>query len=98
MSIPSHGNNLYFILFIDDIFRMTWVYFMRQKSKVFTIFKKFKSLVEKQSGHFIKCLRSDRGKEYTSKQFDKFCEDEGMKMQLTVGYTLQQNGISERRI
>lgn len=97
MNIPFHGNNLYFILFIDDFSRMTWVYFMRQKSEVFSIFKKFKSLVERQSDNFIKCLRSNRGKEYTSKQFDKFCEDEGMERQLTVGYTPQQNGVSKRK-
>ena len=65
MQTPSHAQNRYFILFIDDYTRMTWVYFMRQKSEVFSIFKKFKILVEKQSGYFIKMLRSDRGKEYT---------------------------------
>jgi hypothetical protein len=94
---PSHSQNRYFILFIDDYSRMTWVYFMRQKLEVFSIFKKFKCLVEKQSGYFIKVLRSDRGKEYTSNQFYKFCEDEGVERQLTVSYTPQQNGVSERK-
>jgi hypothetical protein len=42
-------------------------------------------------------LRSDRGKEYTSNEFDKFCEEEGVERQLTVGYTPQQNGVSERK-
>ncbi|KAK0594583.1 hypothetical protein LWI29_036706 [Acer saccharum] len=97
MSTPSNGNNRYFILFIDDFTRMTWVFFMRQKSEVFTIFKKFKSFVEKQSGNYIKILRSDRGKEYNSREFDKFCEDEGVERQLTVPYTPQQNGVSERK-
>jgi transposase InsO family protein len=97
MHTPSHLQNRYFILFIDDFTRMTWVYFMRQKSEVFTIFKKFKIFVEKQSGHFIKVLRSDNGKEYTSNEFDNFCEVEGVDRQLTVGYTPQQNGVSERK-
>ena len=97
MRTPSHSQNMYFILFIDDFTRMTWVYFMRQRSEVFTIFKKFKVFVEKQSGHFIKVLRSDRGKEYTSREFDQFCEDEGVERQLTVRYTPQQNGVSERK-
>ncbi|RVW71220.1 Retrovirus-related Pol polyprotein from transposon TNT 1-94 [Vitis vinifera] len=69
MSIPSQGNNKYFVLFIDDFTRMTWVFFMKQKSEVFSIFKKFKSFVEKQSGCYIKTLRSDKGMEYTSSQF-----------------------------
>jgi len=97
MRTPSHHNNRYFILFIDDFSRMTWVYFLKAKLEVFGIFKKFKALVEKQSGKQIKVLRSDRGKEYTSREFDKFCEDEGIEKQLTVAYTPQQNGVSERK-
>lgn len=97
MRTTSHGGNKYFVLFIDDFSRMTWVYFMNTKSEVFIIFKKFKSFVEKQSGHFIKTVRSDRGKEYTSNAFQNFCEDEGMARQLTVSYTPQQNGVSERK-
>lgn len=40
--------------------------------------KKFKTFVEKQSGKCIKALISERGKEYNSNEFDKFCEDEGI--------------------
>nr|UBX54621.1 transposon Pol polyprotein [Lupinus angustifolius] len=76
---------------------MTWVYFIKEKSEVFGIFKKFKAFVEKQSEKLIKALRSDRGKEYNSHEFDKFCEDEGIEPQLTVAYTPQQNGVSERK-
>ncbi|CAL2249531.1 unnamed protein product [Prunus armeniaca] len=97
MRTPSLDNNRYFILFIDDYTRMTWVYFLRERTEVFNIFKKFKTHVEKQSGHYIKALRSDRGKEYTSKEFNKFCEDEGVEHQLTVGYAPEQNGVSERK-
>ncbi|KAG6520408.1 hypothetical protein ZIOFF_017458 [Zingiber officinale] len=49
------------------------------------------------SGCFIKTLRSDRGKEYTFKEFHNFCEDEGVERQLTVRYTPQQNGVTERK-
>nr|GEV56057.1 retrovirus-related Pol polyprotein from transposon TNT 1-94 [Tanacetum cinerariifolium] len=67
------------------------------KSQVYGIFKKFKNFIEKQMGSFIKILRSDQGKEYNSKEFDKFCEDEGMHRQLTTRYTPQQNGVDERK-
>ncbi|RDX94911.1 hypothetical protein CR513_22649, partial [Mucuna pruriens] len=39
MSTSSINNNMYFILFIDDFSRMTWVYFLKEKSEVFGIFK-----------------------------------------------------------
>ncbi|KAL0330831.1 UNVERIFIED_CONTAM: Retrovirus-related Pol polyprotein from transposon TNT 1-94 [Sesamum angustifolium] len=97
MRTPSHEQNRYFILFIDDYSRMTWVYFMREKSEVFKVFKKFKNLVEKQSGRSIKVLRSYRGKEYNNSEFDKFCEEEGIEHQTTVSYNPQQNGVSERK-
>ncbi|CAL5443135.1 unnamed protein product [Camellia sinensis] len=76
---------------------MTWVYFVRQKSEVFSIFKKFQNLVERQSGCLMKVLRSDRGGEYNSNEFMKFCEDIGMQRQFTIGYTPQQNGVAERK-
>ena len=97
MRTPSHGNNRYFILFIDDFSRMTWVYFLKEKLEVFGVFKKFKALAENQSGKRIKVLRSDHGKEYTSREFERFCEDEGIERQLTVAYSPQQNGVSERK-
>ncbi|KAK9134911.1 hypothetical protein Syun_014241 [Stephania yunnanensis] len=61
MRTPSLNNNLYFIVFVDDFSRFTWVYFAKEKSAAFTIFQKFKSCVEKQSGHSLKILRTDRG-------------------------------------
>ncbi|BBG93432.1 Histone superfamily protein [Prunus dulcis] len=45
------------------------------KSQAFNIFKRFKNMVELQSGYQIKKLRSDRGGEYTSLEFSKFCEE-----------------------
>lgn len=45
MNTLSHGKNMYFILFTDDFTRMTWVYFMRQKSGVFLILRSLKLLL-----------------------------------------------------
>jgi transposase InsO family protein len=60
---------------------------LRQKSEVFSNFRKFQKIVERQSGCLIKKLRSDRGDEYNSKEFEKFYEDVCLERQLTVGYT-----------
>ena len=53
-------------------------------------------MVESQSGCKIKTLKSDNGKEYTSNEFNMFCEDMGSVHQLTMSYAPQQNGDSER--
>ena len=57
----SLGKNNYFLLFIDDFSRKTWVYFLKQKSEVFEAFKTFKATMENESGWKIKALRSNRG-------------------------------------
>nr|KYP50278.1 Retrovirus-related Pol polyprotein from transposon TNT 1-94 [Cajanus cajan] len=45
----------------------------------------------------IKCLRTDRGGEFTSSEFNEFCQKTGIKRQLTTAYTPQQNGVAERK-
>jgi len=54
-------------------------------------------MVELQSGFKVKCLRSDRGGEFTSSEFNNLCETEGIQRQLTMTYTPQQNGVVERK-
>jgi transposase InsO family protein len=53
-------------------------------------------LVENQLDKSIKALRTDRGHEYLSKQFKELCEGKGIKRQLTMPRTPQQNGVVER--
>jgi hypothetical protein len=42
-------------------------------------------------------LRSDNGGEYTSKDFNDFCIETGIKREYTVPYNPQQNGVAERK-
>ncbi|GJY36096.1 retrovirus-related pol polyprotein from transposon TNT 1-94 [Tanacetum coccineum] len=94
---PSYSKNLYFMLFIDDYSRKTWVYFLKEKSEAFKVFKKFKAMVEKEKGLNIKSMRSDRGGEFLSKEFNKFCEDNRIRRFLTAPYSPQQNRVVERK-
>ena len=67
MSSTSLSGFEYYITFIDDYSRKTWIYFLKAKSEVFEKFKEFKALIENLSDKRIKTLRSDNGREYTSK-------------------------------
>ena len=53
-------------------------------------------MAEKQSGHKIKCLRSDRVGEFTSNEFFDFCEEHGIRREFSTARTPQQNGVVER--
>jgi hypothetical protein len=89
------GGARYFVSFIDDFSRRCWVYPIRRKADVLVVFKTFKAQVELESEKKIKCLRTDNGGEYTSDEFDNFCQHEGIKRQFTTAYTPQQNGVAE---
>ncbi|KAH9735189.1 hypothetical protein KPL71_017659 [Citrus sinensis] len=93
----SNGGKRYFISFIDDFSRKTWVYFLQEKSEAFTAFQMFKALVEREADSQIKILRTDRGGEFNSQEFGSFCENHGIRRQLTAAYTPQQNGVCERK-
>jgi len=53
------GGCRYYVSFIDDHTRRVWVYFMKEKSEVFTHFQNFRTLAKKQTGLQVKCLRSN---------------------------------------
>ena len=54
-------------------------------------------MVERESGYKIKTLRTDRGGEFISNEFEVFCEANKIHRQLTTSYTPQQNGVAERK-
>lgn len=93
----SNGHKRYILTFTDDYSRKLWAYFLNLKSEALGIFKKFKSLVEKRSNKVICCLRTDRGGEFNSVDFNEYCSSNGIARQLTAAYTPQQNGVAERK-
>ena len=62
MSASSLRGYVYFVSFIDDFSRNTWIYFMKNKDEVFNKFKEFKSLIENHTEKKIKTSRSNNGR------------------------------------
>ncbi|KAK8597148.1 hypothetical protein V6N12_065624 [Hibiscus sabdariffa] len=97
MNTQARGKFYYFIIFIDDFSRYGYIYLMRHKSEALEKFKEFRNEVQNQHGKSIKALRSDRGGEYLSHEFDELLKECGIVSQLTPPGTPQWNGVSERR-
>ena len=97
MSDKSLGGHLYYVTFIDDHSRKTWLYLLKTKDEVFEKFKEFRSEVETLTERKIKTLRSNNGGEYTSKELIAYCNEAGIKRELIVPYYPEQNGLVERK-
>ena len=87
MSSLYFSGCLYYVFFIDDHSRKSWIYFFKVNSETFDKFKEFKALIENQTKRHIRILRSDN--EYESNEFDDFCREAGIKRELTVPYNPQ---------
>ncbi|KAH9647600.1 Endoglucanase 8 [Citrus sinensis] len=94
--VPSLSGGKYFMSLIDDYSRNVWVYILKIKDQALEKFKVWKSLVENQSGFKFKCLRTDNGLEFCSKEFEEYCQKHGIKRHKTVRFTPQHNGLAER--
>ena len=96
MPESSIGGSRYYVTFIDDFTRYTFVYFLKNKSQVLEKFKDFHNYAKNVSGKGIKVIRTDNGGEYCSKEFESFLKENGIVHQLTVPYNPAQNGVAER--
>ena len=76
---------------------MMIVMYLNEKSEAFEKFKWYLARVEKETRKRLKCLRSDRGGEFISNEFNNLCIERGIKKQVSAPGTPQQNGIAERR-
>lgn len=87
----------YYVLFIDDFTRYTWVFPIINKSDVFDTFRLFKLQIENLVSLRIKSFCSDGGGEYMSKRFQSLLAESGILHQVSYPFTPEQNGCAERK-
>ncbi|RVX14783.1 Retrovirus-related Pol polyprotein from transposon TNT 1-94 [Vitis vinifera] len=87
----------WFVIFVDDCTYMTWLYLMKNKDKVFSIFCSFHEMVKTQYSATIHILRSDNGGEYMHRDFKNYFSRHGLIHETTCPQTPQQNEIAERK-
>ncbi|PRQ35370.1 putative RNA-directed DNA polymerase [Rosa chinensis] len=98
---PSKHSTLsgmrYFVLFIDDFTRLSWVVLLKSKDSVFSAFTAFHKLVRTQYDAHVKVFRSDNGGEFVNHSFHEYFQDHGIIHQTSCSQTPEQNGVSERK-
>jgi len=89
MLVKSLEGSFYYVMFIDDFSRKTWLYPLKTKDEVFKKFQEFIAKVDNLTYKKIKTIRYDNGGEYTSKEFIAFCKEVGIRRELIVPHNPQ---------
>lgn len=95
--VVSKAGFKYFVTFVDDYFRMTWLFLMKNRSELFSHFTAFCAEIKTQFNVSVQILRSDNAKEYLSKYFRNYMVQHGIIHQTSCVDTPSQNGVDERK-
>ena len=91
-SVSSIGGSRYFVVFVDDYSRYSWIFNMKYCSILLQVYSNFAKMVETQFSKCIKKFRSNNAFEYTQYAFHAVLHSYGTVHQLTCPCTSQQNG------
>ena len=87
--VPTSSGHGWFVVFVDDYTRMTWLYLLKHKDEVFAVFQSFHTMVQTQFSTKIKILRSDNGGEYVNHQFQAYFNSHGLLHETSCSRTPQ---------
>ena len=91
-------NKNYFVMFIDEYTHYCVTCLITHKSEIFSAFKDFIAKSEADLSLKVSNLYFDNGREYLSNEMKDYCVKKGISYYLTVPYTPQLNGVSERMV
>lgn len=93
--VTTYAGIRWFVTFVDDCTRMTWLYVMKHKSDVGPIFRVFHKMIQTLFSLPSKVFRSDNGGEYINSELSQFFQDIGMIHETSCSQTPEQNGVAE---
>nr|GEW45555.1 hypothetical protein [Tanacetum cinerariifolium] len=96
--VKSLMKKMYYRVVTDDFSRFSWVFFLATKDETSEILKKFITDIENLTDLRVKVIRCDNGTEFKNRVMIQFCEMKGIKRELSVARTSQQNGVAKRKI
>lgn len=95
--VIAFSGHRYYVTFIDDHTRCTWVYLLKRKFDVSTLLTQFLKMIKTQYSNVVHNIRSDNGGEYIFNGFRSQLNQQGILQQLACPYTYEQNGLAEHK-
>ena len=94
MPIESYHKYKFVMVLLDDFSSHAWIFLLRKKLDASPAFKQWLATISKPDRH-LNILRSNRGGELTSKEFESFLKSKGIIHQKSAPHEHQQNGQAE---
>ena len=92
----GRNGETYFLSIVDDYSRRVSIYPIRDKTEVFRVFRNHVARAERFLERKLKAIRTDNGTEFKNRAFQEYCEENGIKHEVTNTYTPEENGVAER--
>ena len=92
--VPTIDGYRYFLTIVDDCSRVTWIYLLKDKSSVTTVFPELLTFIETQFNTSVKAIRTDNVPELS---FTSLLATKGIHHYFSCAYTPQQNSVVERK-
>ena len=90
--VDSVASYRYYVTFMDDFSRFTWLYPLKSKSDFFSIFEISIAFLETQFSTKIKGFQSDRGTEFLNNKVKALLHKHGIFHRITCTYTPNKTG------
>ena len=85
--INSIGGSRYFVMFVDDYSRYSWVFLMLSRDELLNIYRNFANMVKTQFSKTIKVFRSNNARELTQHAFEHILYSHGTVHQFSCSGT-----------
>jgi histone deacetylase 1/2 len=83
----SVGRHAYYVSFIDDYSKFTWIYFLKRKANAYSAFVNFQKLVERKLDAKILSVQSDWGGEY--EKLNSLLQSQGISHHVSCSHAHQ---------